>query len=619
VKIKIARGILPLALAALMLLPPLAACGGKGKPPAGGDGASVGDGGQTAGRAPGEGGGSQSDAGGGAGDAGTGGAEGAEGAGNAGGAGEGGAESGQGEAPEGVMSPRSPYPETLTVTACRVLNTNPHYLAGDTTESNPMTRWINEKLNIRYKVAWEAENTEYANKLSLSIASNDVPDLVPMRTAEYLIFRSMVQNGLAADLGEAYEKCAGDYMRDTFASYDNNNLEPFTIDGKLYALGGGQYAYEHELVWVRKDWLDKCGLDMPKTADDIANIVRVFKEKKPGGKDVAGIPITSSDNAAIGGYNASFEGSSVLYSTGGAPKVWVRGEDGEIVYGSILPGMKDGLQILADWYKEGIIDRQFITRPKSGAVEAMVMGGEAGLWFAPWWTGYQVNELIINFPGAELACASAPVTKDGKYRHSWPPAAGDFVIMNAKFSNPEALVKIINLEYDMHRGFDAEAFELWKPSLENNVSWDAAFPTGGMNCEYMDAVPRSGKIAKSIVDTGKLAPGLQGTEDMMRWAASAKSYKDTGTASGSNWLDYICRYIGAAEVENPIDEPVMPVFSYPTDSMATLKPNLDKLENEMYLQIIMGEKPVSYFDEFVAQWKAQGGDTLTAEVKSLVG
>ncbi|MDR1440345.1 MAG: extracellular solute-binding protein [Clostridiales bacterium] len=482
-----------------------------------------------------------------------------------------------------------------------------------------MTRWINEKLNIQYKVAWEAEATEFANKLSLSIASSDVPDLIPMHTGEYLIFRSMVQNGLAADLGEAYEKCAGDYMRDTFASYGEANLAPFTIDGKLYAIGGGQYAYEHEMLWARKDWLDKCGLAMPKTLDDIANAVRAFKEKKPDGKDVAGIPITSSDNAAIGSYNSSFEGSSVLYSTGGAPKVWVRGEDGEIVYGSTLPGMKDGLQILADWYREGIIDKQFITRPKSGAVEALVMGGEAGLWFAPWWTAYQINELIINFPDAELACASAPVTKDGKYRHSWPAPAGDYVLMNANFPNPEVLVKMINLEYDMHRGFDKEAFELWKPSMANNVSWETAFPTGGMNCEYNDVVPRSGKIARSIVDTGKLAPGLEGTEDILRAAESAKSYADTKKSDGANWLNYICRYIGAAEVENPIDEPVKPVFSYPTESMAMLKPNLDKLENEMYLQIIMGEKPASYFDEFVKQWKLQGGDTLTAEVKSLVG
>lgn len=38
----------------------------------------------------------------------------------------------------------------------------------------------------------------------------------------------------------------------------------------------------------------------------------------------------------------------------------------------------------------------------------------------------------------------------------------------------------------------------------------------------------------------------------------------------------------------------------------------------MYLQIIVGDKPVEYFDEFVNQWKSLGGDTLTEEVQAIV-
>jgi putative aldouronate transport system substrate-binding protein len=517
---------------------------------------------------------------------------------------------------EGVMQPRSAYPEKITVTSGRIMDMTPRYPEGDDQANNAMVRWINEKLNIEIKIAWAVEETEFANKLSLCLASNDLPDMIPMRSQEYLIFRSMVDNNLLADLTEAFEKCAGDYMLDTFASYANNNLSPFEVDGKLFAIGGGQYAYEHILTWVRADWLDEVGLKMPKTTDDIAEIVLAFQEKKPGGQDVVGIPV--SYNYPVQKYNGSFDLSAVLYSTGGTPKQWVRDDDDQIIYGSILPGMKDGLAILADWYQRGIIDKQFVTRTAAGTVEALVAGGQAGLWFAPWWTGYQVNDLSVNEPDAKLACASAPVTSDGKYRHSWPGPAGDYVAMAANYPNPEVLMKILNLEYDMHRGFDQEAFELWKPSLDANVGWTSAFPTQGINLEYMDAVPRSGKIAKSIVDTGVLGAGLQGTEDMMRWADSAKSFADTGVVEGSNWLDYICRYIGANVTMESINVPVPPVFSYSTDSMADLMPNLDKLEDEMYFSIIMGEKPVDYFDEFVTQWKAQGGDRLIAEVKSLV-
>lgn len=515
-----------------------------------------------------------------------------------------------------TMQPRSPYPETLVVTAGRIFEAVPRYPEGDSQADNVMIRWIEEKLNIDYQIAWTAEDSEYEQRLALSVASNDLPDLIHMRPRDYLTFRMMVDNALLADLSEALDKCAGEYMLDTFKSYNFENLEPFKIDGVLYAIGGGSYAYEHILTWVRQDWLEACELEMPKTVDDIANIVRTFQEKKPGGQETLGIPVTY--NNPIQGYNGSFELSTVLYSTGGAPRQWVRGEDGEVVYGSILPGMKEGLAVLADWYEQGIIDKQFVTRTAAGTVEALVAGGQVGLWFAPWWTGYQVNDLSANEPDAKLACVPAPLTADGTYRHSWPAAAGDFVAMNANYSNPEVLMKILNLEFDMHRGFDEEAFELWKPTLNANVNWGSAFLTGGLNLEYMDAVPRSGLIAKSFVETGELAEGLEGTEDMMRWAASAVTFAETGVVEGSNWLDYVCRYIGANVTMDPVGVPVKPVFSYSTDSMADIKPNLDKLEDEMYYAIIMGEKPVDYFDEFVEAWKAQGGDRITAEVKALV-
>ena len=47
--------------------------------------------------------------------------------------------------------------------------------------------------------------------------------------------------------------------------------------------------------------------------------------------------------------------------------------------------------------------------------------------------------------------------------------------------------------------------------------------------------------------------------------------------------------------------------------------NLEKLENEMMVQIIMGEKPVDYFDEFVTQWNALGGQAITDEINAEIG
>ena len=54
--------------------------------------------------------------------------------------------------------------------------------------------------------------------------------------------------------------------------------------------------------------------------------------------------------------------------------------------------------------------------------------------------------------------------------------------------------------------------------------------------------------------------------------------------------------------------------SLPTPTMIERGSDLNKLQEETLLGIIIGEKPLSAFDEFVDQWKSQGGDQMTQEV-----
>ena len=55
-----------------------------------------------------------------------------------------------------------------------------------------------------------------------------------------------------------------------------------------------------------------------------------------------------------------------------------------------------------------------------------------------------------------------------------------------------------------------------------------------------------------------------------------------------------------------------------TDSMVARWTSLEKMENEMMLAIITGEKDIDYFDEFVKQWKSLGGDEIMEEAAQIV-
>jgi putative aldouronate transport system substrate-binding protein len=513
-----------------------------------------------------------------------------------------------------IMTPRGKYPEVIELHTVKVADPSSVLPDGDNSENNIMTRYVFDKLNVKIFVDWEVESSEYANKLSLSIASNDLPDMFTIGPSDYLIYRQLRDNDMLADLTEAYEKCAGDYMKDVFGSFDFRNLEPFTEDGRLYGIAGGRYGYEHNLLWLRKDWLDEYGLELPKTVDDIKNILIAFRDKKPV-ENYVGMLLNATDPA--GGYMSAFSATPIFEAFGATPKTWIRDKNGEVVYGSVMPEMKEGLRVLAEWYAEGLIDQQFPTRTDSGANNALWNGGQAGVLFAPWWGPYSWNDLPRNIPEAEIIPVNAPLDSEGNYNVVWPGPSGTGIFVNKNYEHPEAVVKVLNVEYDLWRRFDPDSEEIFKPYEGVNYSWEYLLPTGGVNLEYANIVPDVGLLVKNYIEKGVMEGAATATEGDKNSARSAKEYVDTKDPD-KGWAAYYTRYVASNIVNTPEVKIRYPIFSFTTDSMADLKPNLDTLESVALLQIITGEKPVDYFDEFVEQWYAQGGEIVTNEVKSMI-
>lgn len=81
---------------------------------------------------------------------------------------------------------------------------------------------------------------------------------------------------------------------------------------------------------VRKDWLDKLGLDVPKTLDDVVEVARAFKNDDPDGNGVddtwgLGVCNEMSDYAGYGtieGVVNAFGGSILQY-------MWMPNDDRE--------------------------------------------------------------------------------------------------------------------------------------------------------------------------------------------------------------------------------------------------------------------------------------------------
>ncbi len=230
---------------------------------------------------------------------------------------------------------------------------------------------------------------------------------------------------------------------------------------------------------------------------------------------------------------------------------------------------------------------------------------------------YSIGDFPKNVPDGTILPHNAPLDAQGKFNIMFPGAAGDYILVRKGYEHPEAIFKVINAEFDMWRQFDKEAAELIRPTRDNNVSWTYMFPTSGFNIEPNHVIPLVGNLARAMVETGSIEGVETGNPMNIDMANRAAQYAKDGKAEGMNWIDYHGRYIASNLMDTPEVNIVYPAYSFVTESMADLKPNLDTLEQTTFLKIVVGELPVDAFDQFVKDWYAQGGQKMLDEVKEL--
>lgn len=512
-------------------------------------------------------------------------------------------------AAESDLTPYGAYGETVTVTIGKPAVSSLGFLdPNDDQENNSMTRLIKDRLNIEVDVLWESD--EYANKLALEFASGTLPDMFYMPEGTYLLYRQLVDNGLLFDLGSIYDECAGDYMKYVNETYNNRTLDAFTeSDGSMYALASGNFDYNgHPQLWIRKDWLDALNLEIPTTLEDLENVLIAFRDNY----NSVGLILNATDPLA--GWNYMYNANAIAEYYGAHPNSWVFDEEGNVVYGSTQPGTKDALEVLARWYKEGLIDAEFATRDSS-ACTALFTSGQAGACFGPWWSGYSYGE-FVNVEGAEIAVVNCPLTEDGKYNVIGAPSSACILCVRADYEHPEVAYKILNLEFEAYRGIDKEGYAAIADDVAAGCNWEAMMPTYGVNLEKASALSSAADAANEVIENGSIADESIYTSYELSVAKSAGEYARGEANTETDWINYHCRYIASNLFDNL--NVTYPAFSNTTESMSDLWPSLHSLEQTTFLQIITGEAPIDAFDSFVTQWYAQGGQIVTDEINSLV-
>lgn len=519
---------------------------------------------------------------------------------------------------EAMTTPYGKYPETVvytlgkTATNFDVLDGTEY--EGDDDVNNAWTRYLKEKLNIQNTNLFEAnDGDDYEQKVSMAIVSGEIPDI--MVVGDYATLKQLYENDLIADLTEVYENCASDKIKEIYDSYDGVCLETATFDGKLMGLPTTEISHGPGILWLRKDWMDKCNLEEPKTMEDIYNILQKFLVQDPGGNgegQTAGLVI---DPEIAGNSGGSYMPNNIFTLYGAYPKQWIDDGSGNAVYGSVQPQMKEALEQLSKMYSEGLIDKQFVTRTGDDR-KGLLNSGKSGAFFGNWWGAWEVADSMSLNKEAEWVPYICPVGSDGKVTMFSGNPNSSYVVVRKEFEHPELVMKIASMQFDYSR-YQEKDEEAYK-ELTDYGELNAGGSILATNIDYYDGFPRSSKLVVDALESGDISQ--LNRNDLTTYLNSKKyleSLENGEESTSSGWASYNSMLCASLVAETEVNR-VMPVFFGSTQSMALKWPTLEKMEQEMLLKIITGEKPVDYFDEFVETWNKTGGEQITEEVNQAI-
>ena len=520
--------------------------------------------------------------------------------------------------------PFSKYAETVTVHLGGSMNPNAKIPEGMSYEDNSYTRFLKDDLNIEVVYDWVASSSDFGEKMNLCIGSGTIPELMNVNATQYraLLKYDMIQpldqyfDDYASDALKGYVESGGEELKKCIS---NDKGEMMAIPAPNITAGGINE------MWIRQDWLDNLGLEVPRTWDELAAVAEAFVTQDPDGNgeaDTIGIlgPGNTDHMNAIGGNQFGLD--PLFSSFQSYPQYWLQDEDGTVKYGSIQPETRTALEKIQKLYTDKLIDTEMLVR--SNCQEA-VLSGKVGIFFGPWWIGYTVSDATLAGE-ADWRAYFTPLSEDGKYYTHMPDPTSTYVVVSKSCKNPEAAIKIINYLIAYGKDWVADGtsaklevsqfYPLWNvyenaDEIEVSTETLEKYLAGEITMDDVDFSQH--KLLKNDMEAvTELKKEPYDDFSLDKWNLDSDLAK-------INLPRLVSLLVGGNPLVNDKYIPVYNAYSGQTETMQAKWANLKKMEEETFAKIIMGKADISEFDTFVENWKNQGGDQILKEINDELG
>jgi len=299
-------------------------------------------------------------------------------------------------------------------------------------------KWYEEATGIHVVYEHPVAGQESA-AFNIMVSSDDMPDMISWQWSTYPGGpNGAIEDGVITPLNEYYEKVSPNLMKLLQEHPEWENML-MTDEGDFYQypmLKEADNLLTYTSIFIRKDLLDKAGLEEPVTLADWENVLYTFKDM--GVKVPLSIRITNENLSLFGAFMGCFGIMGDFYHV-----------DGEVKYGPYEEAFADYVTLLNKWYKDGILDKDFAdtannrrnalaTNGECGAIEGSV-GGNLGTW---------INSVAPG-SGIEFVATTVPVMNEGE-TPMWTQATHpvmDAVAISATSKNKEIAARWLDYAY----------------------------------------------------------------------------------------------------------------------------------------------------------------------------
>jgi putative aldouronate transport system substrate-binding protein len=481
-----------------------------------------------------------------------------------------------------------------------------NYQAGKSFAQNlPVYQLFEKRTGV--KITWEvssSSSSQYNTVMKTRLAAAiDLPDILAV-PGDPSVYGNL---GVIIPLEQLIEKNAPDLIK-LFKLQPMVKKSIRSPDGHIYYLptiGEGVLNSEedmkkgsvekpipivnHFVPGIRKDWLARLGLAEPSTLDEWYTVLSAFRNKDPNGngkKDEVPItPVWGWEMAFA--FGVAYDLDLSTFSQG------FEAVNDKVKYLWVDPKVKEYLAWMNTLYKEGLLDSEF---PSAGweKCQAMIQRNEVGADFAEW---------CSNFPSWNAA-----LKKSGVSNAEWipilPPKHGDATTVIVRWSIlsgsgiskdckvPDVAIKWLDYHLAHPEGIRAQMYG-----------------TEGESYLLQNGKPVYTEFVLKNKDG--LGP-FEAVRSMGAWGRLPYIQTKDAYFSIYNDLPDIIAFSKKCTPYQKWAFPLIQPSSSETETSAALATDINTYRQEMLVKFVMGQEPLSKFDDYIATMKKLGIDKLIA-------